>query len=51
MSGTDFSDGNQTGCPTLKKLIMASHYAKTTPTVFIYVQAIFVNFYYDAICF
>jgi hypothetical protein len=25
-----FGDGNQTVCPTLKKLIMASHYAKTT---------------------
>jgi hypothetical protein len=30
-----FSDGNQTVYPTLKKLIMASHYAKTTGTMFI----------------
>jgi hypothetical protein len=30
----DFSDGNQTVRPTSKKQLMASHYAKTTCTVF-----------------
>jgi hypothetical protein len=46
-----FSDRNQTVCPTLKKLIMASHYAKTTWTLPAYLCTVASNKFWSSMSF